>query len=458
MTQERRTNAAAFRAAWNGEGEVVGTHRRIGIAAGTAAWLAMSAPSALAAGPSDPPPPLSVGELCQAIKDGYEPFNDINGNHFRDSIECAAYAEVAQGGPGREPSDHYGPAAVATRAQMASFIARVVEAAETAEKDTDIRPLPAYDGQSDYRDVPESSVHAEAIGRLSQAGVVLGGPQQLREDEYGPGLPVTRAQMASFLSRVLAYMTERSFTSEADYFNDDDGSPHERAIDGIAEQGIAVGDGRDAYSPARSVPRDQMAAFLMRSLAALEKTGDIAPLPRTGEDTENIQVTPKEPATLTPVPNPDADNQDDRTFTVSGLNRGEEHRISLFPSGNVSRTADGQWVFADRDNDGIADTDAVIADITLVDGREPLDNAGDGTAMTRTAEGDTQTAVFMSNGDSITFVVDGDAAGEELYAVVHRNGGPDNRARDGGFHPGLELRDDGTPDEEWDIGGLTSYA
>ena len=64
---------------------------------------------------ADPPPAQTVTKFCGVIEEDYEPFTDVEGNAFLDSIECAAYAGIAQGGPDKQPTDHYGPRLLATR-------------------------------------------------------------------------------------------------------------------------------------------------------------------------------------------------------------------------------------------------------------------------------------------------------------------------------------------------------
>ena len=67
--------------------------------------------------------------------------------------------------------------------------------------------------------------------------------------------------MATFLDRAL----DLPSTSE-DFFDDDEGSPHERAINRVAAAGITTGCGSGNFCPDRAVRREQMAAFLHRAL------------------------------------------------------------------------------------------------------------------------------------------------------------------------------------------------
>jgi hypothetical protein len=104
-------------------------------------------------------------------------FGDVSGVHAP-AVEAIAAAGITHGcAPGR-----YCPGRLVTRAEMASLLARA----------SGVAPRPAT-----FADVPAASSHAGAIGALAAAGVVEG----RGDGTFGPDLPVTRAQMASFLDR-----------------------------------------------------------------------------------------------------------------------------------------------------------------------------------------------------------------------------------------------------------------
>jgi hypothetical protein len=77
------------------------------------------------------------------------------------------------------------------------------------------------------------SVHEADINRVAANGIARGYSQ----DRFGPDDPVTRGQMASFLSRALDDLAE----PDRDFFPDDTGSVHEADINRIAANGIAEG-------------------------------------------------------------------------------------------------------------------------------------------------------------------------------------------------------------------------
>lgn len=342
------------------------------VATAIAATVIPLTASPAAAVPPDPPTPRGIQEFCQKVSDDYQPFSDIEGNAFSFNIRCLAAAEITRGAPGNMRADQHGPGLRVRRDAMASFIARLIDAAGELDRGDSIRDLPAFDGEVNVTDVSPSSVHAWSIDRLVEAGIVQGGLGGRPSNEYGPSDDVTRAQMASLLRAAVEFMTaEEVGSSQQDYFTDDENAvPHEPRIDAVASLAIAVGDGGDTYNPFLPVPRAQMSALLSRSLTFLAERGDIAPLPL-----QDIHVSPDTEATFNAEPNPD-----------SG------------------------------------------------------------------------TAVFIADGTTAMFVVDGDESGESVRPVLYRNGGGNNGPKQGGADPRLELYEDRTSVEPLGLGGVVTFA
>ena len=136
----------------------------------------------------------------------------------------------------------------------------VVEAAVIAEPGD--APPPGDSGSEEgqvsvsFSDV-SGSVHSENILQLAELGITGGCAPEL----YCPEDPVTRAQMATFLTRALGLPIPN-----ADTFDDDDGSTHEPNIEALAAAEITLGCGGDSYCPNDEVTRAQMATFLARAL------------------------------------------------------------------------------------------------------------------------------------------------------------------------------------------------
>ncbi len=173
------------------------------------------------------------------------------------AVDCAVAQEIAIGRPGNV----YEPKSDMRRDQMASLIARTEEAGGFA--------LPAPQ-DSAYSDVPNGSVHDDRISQLTQIGVIAG----KGDGTYAPADPVRRDQMASFMVRAANFAYEndelRGNTSPDYVFPFIDvvpTNPHRDAI-AAADDLIGVTQGRtdDMYDPELSVPRDQMATFVIRLL------------------------------------------------------------------------------------------------------------------------------------------------------------------------------------------------
>jgi hypothetical protein len=434
------------------------------LATGALALPFLSAPAAYAVAP-EPPAEQSVADFCATLPAGFDPFSDDEPNTFTAEIECIAFAGIAQGGPRGLPASQYAPAFTVPRDQMASFVARMIDTADELDTGDNIDALPGYDGSNAFSDVAAGNVHLGNINRLEAAGIVDGGPGGRPVDRYGPGIDVTRAQMASFVNRAIAFMTGTALSSANDYFSDDEAfQVHEPSINGIASRGVAVGDGRDVYRPGQPVQRDQMAGFLARALAALGEDDLIGQVSEDAanepDSNERITVQPQGATgnrTITGVQaNPDTSTADDRSFTVSGLVAGEEYRITLVTCASAVRNGAGDVVFADADNDSLADTGSPTTDIHSVNGAAPTNNAGEGTATSTAPVTNSAVATVPSSG-TITFTIDGDTP-QCVVPVVYENGFAGNTgAEGGGTSPRLELADDDTPAEVFGIGPQTTF-
>jgi hypothetical protein len=198
-------------------------------------------------------------------------FVDLEGNMHLRAIDCIAAAGITQGGPAGLARDHYGPHLDVTRASMASFLARMLD-------DIDPGLLLAAPGNAFPCDVGADDPHFDAIQRLARAEVVLGGPGGSDPACFGPDQLVERGQVASFLNRAIALATGSALESVLDHFGDDGGSIHERNINGVASQGIAVGGAGAAYVPNGVLRRDQMASLVARTLDLLVEHRSMNPV------------------------------------------------------------------------------------------------------------------------------------------------------------------------------------
>ncbi len=167
-------------------------------------------------------------------------FYDDDGNVHEGAIEAIASRGVTLG---CDPDGTiYCVAESVTRDQMASFLARAFELPEAGH---------------DFFPDDDGSVHEDNINRLAAAGIAEG----FDDGTYGPRLPVTREQMASFLARALDLAPV-----PGDVFDDVSGV-HEGNINALARAGVTEGcdQSGNLYCPKDPVRRDQMASFVARA-------------------------------------------------------------------------------------------------------------------------------------------------------------------------------------------------
>ncbi|MEX2621220.1 MAG: S-layer homology domain-containing protein, partial [Egibacteraceae bacterium] len=207
----------------------------------------------------DPDPDPDPAGVCP---EGLEPAAftdraDIPATH-RDNVDCAADLAIVQG----FADGSYGPTLQVRRDQMASFIARGLDAVGV-----DLPP-PA---DQRFSDVVAGSAHDTNIHRLAAAGIVQGGAGGLPATSYGPGQLVRRDQMASFLLRAAAFATDQELASQTAAFPDvGPSNSHFANVNGASETGLAQGFADGTYRPADGVRRDQMGSFIIRLLTHID--------------------------------------------------------------------------------------------------------------------------------------------------------------------------------------------
>jgi hypothetical protein len=173
-------------------------------------------------------------------------FLDTGDSTFRNDIEWLATEGVTKGCT-PPVNDYFCPGDEVTRGQMAAFLVRFLGLTDR--------------GTVDFTD-DDGSVFEADIEKLATAGITKG-CNPPANDRFCPNDPVTREQMAAFLTRALN-LTAGSGTD----FVDDNGSIFEDAIERLAAAGITRGCNpptNDHFCPKTTVTREQMAAFLHRA-------------------------------------------------------------------------------------------------------------------------------------------------------------------------------------------------
>ena len=153
---------------------------------------------------------------------------------------------------------------------------------------TDADPPPVQDSR--FTDVPAGRWWAGHVELLAQLGITAGCATD--PPRYCPERPVTRAEMATFLTR--AFNLEPG--PPAGFADVDEGSSHAAGINAIAAAGITAGCATDPprYCPERPVTRAEMATFLASAFVPTIDLSGITPV-------VTVEVGDKRPAVGDPT-------------------------------------------------------------------------------------------------------------------------------------------------------------
>ena len=172
------------------------------------------------------------------------------------AIRCIAHYGIAAGtGP-----TAFSPDAPVSRSEMARFLVRTAGALGIELPPGETSPF------EDIDSVDEDG--RRSISRLWELGITRG----TGSGTFDPERPVSRRQMALFLSRLLEVAEAPAATSEALPYTDLDGlsAGVVSAIEHLAGLGIEWAGSSELFEPARSVTREEMALLLASSLDAGE--------------------------------------------------------------------------------------------------------------------------------------------------------------------------------------------
>ena len=169
-------------------------------------------------------------------------FEDVSAEHlFAGEVTGLVELGITQGCS----TDRFCPNESVTRGQMAAFLARALD----LDSPTD----------TDSFDDDDGSIFENDIEALYAAGITRG----CSTNSFCPSSAVSRGEMAAFLVRAFDLSS-----SGGDPFTDDDGSYFEPEIGALEASGVSSGCAPNQYCPGRLVTRGEMAAFLIRGLAA----------------------------------------------------------------------------------------------------------------------------------------------------------------------------------------------
>jgi len=201
--------------------------------------------------------PRATDDSCPDGRVQQADYDDIAASAHEAAIDCLLWWGLTQG----QTAGSYAPAGTVTRGQMASFIARLLVAGGVA--------LP-QDPPDSFAD-DDGTTHELAINQLAAVGVVAG----TAVGQFSPSSAVSRGQMATFMVNAHEAIIGIRLTSDQDFFADFD-SVHQEAINALAQAGVAVGSG-GLYRPHDTVTRAQMASFIVRLLDLVVEAGRATP-------------------------------------------------------------------------------------------------------------------------------------------------------------------------------------
>lgn len=195
------------------------------------------------------PDPRSIDPACAGVG-AAAGFTDVRGTLFAEPITCVGWRDITEG----FPDGTYRPTNGLTRGQTFAFVARLLDEAGLT------RPVTSPDA---YRD-DDGTLFERDIDWLADLGLLPDG------STVDPGGAMRRGLMAELMRGAVAVVGEPTPGSRTNWFGDDDGTPYERAIGWVADEGIVLGVEPGTFAPDDRLTRGQMATFLARTLALLE--------------------------------------------------------------------------------------------------------------------------------------------------------------------------------------------
>ena len=244
--------------------------RRLGVVAVVVAVAVAGLAPVAAAHPAGTPPADTPPVQAVQAAGG---FADVTGGVHKPAIDALAERGLFDGTECAE--DMFCPGDEMKRWTMAVWLVRVLDEAE-----------PPAATESSFADVDADNRWLPHIERLAELEVTKGClVDPLR---FCPDRSVTRAEMATFLTRALDLEA-----ADPAGFTDTTGNTHEANIDALAAARITAGCQADPlrYCPNKPVTRAEMATFLARALGLVER-------PAPAEDDPAEDDAAEEPAAL----------------------------------------------------------------------------------------------------------------------------------------------------------------
>lgn len=193
-------------------------------------------------------------------------------------------------------NQYFCPTDLIPRKDMARYLERL-------KRGRDYTPPPA---QGVFQDVPRDSIHAPWIEQLYADGITRGTSPGF----FSPNDPVPREQMAAFIVRL--FHGPDFSRGGPSRFSDVSNPDFIGYIEQLADDGITRGCTPTEFCPGDMVPREQMAAFLMRAAhpgsSDPPASGRFADVPKDRDLAGRVEqavaegiMEPCSPATRTPI-------------------------------------------------------------------------------------------------------------------------------------------------------------
>ena len=188
--------------------------------------------------------------VCGAVNpDWVSVFEDVSASaYYAAAVDWAVKREITNG----IDATHFGPNRVCTRAQVVTFLWR----ASGAESDPLIAP------QNPFTDVDGSAYYSNAVLWAVANGVTTG----TAKDSFSPNAGCTRAQVVTFLWRASGAGSNPPIAPQNPFTDVDSSAYYYDAVLWAVEKGVTTGTSADRFSPGATCTRAQIVTFLYRLL------------------------------------------------------------------------------------------------------------------------------------------------------------------------------------------------
>jgi len=208
--------------------------------------------------------PATASALRQALEQGLKlpvtsiqgaarRFTDIDGYWAEHFISVLGYIGAIHG----YANGQFQPGQLVTRAQAAKMIVMATEAARKEGQELRVSLTPNAQAASKFADLQGQDMAwaRPYVGAAAEAGVVMG----YSETSFHPNEPLTRAQLAAMVSRLLP---ETGTVVPRAPFSDTRDSWARAEIDRAYQAGLVSGYGDGTFGPDRYITRAELAKIL----------------------------------------------------------------------------------------------------------------------------------------------------------------------------------------------------